>query len=67
VTAGATRPTWHGGVFTLRVDATGPNGAFPYTCCYLLRLWSYKRTIVDCDHNHAHGNASETSFTILIP
>jgi hypothetical protein len=68
VGAGATRPIWKGGVFTLSVDATGPNGAFPYTCCYLLRLEADKRTIVNCSYaNNGHANVSETSFTILIP
>jgi hypothetical protein len=67
VAAGATRPIWKGGVFTVSVDATGPNGAFPKTCCYLLRLVSYKRTIVNCSYAHdGHANASETSFTIVI-
>jgi hypothetical protein len=64
---GATSPIWNGGVLHLSVPATGPGGAFPYTCCYVLRLNAYKRTIVDCGYGRdGHANYSETSFTILV-
>ena len=63
-TQGAGRPTWNGGTFHLEMPATGPNGAFPVTCCYLLRLDAYKRNIVDC--NNLYRNISETTFTITV-
>ena len=65
--AGAVSPTWTGGVVRLTVKATGPGGAFPYTCCYQLELRGYKRTIVNCDHSlWGHANLSEYSFTIEV-
>jgi len=64
IAQGALRPTWKGGVMQLTMPATGPNGAFPVTCCYVLRLDAYKRTIVDC--NDLYRNTSETSFTITV-
>ena len=67
LTQGAASPKWTGGVLHLSLPATGPNGAFPETCCYQLRLNAYKRTIVDCTYaREAHANYSETSFTILV-
>jgi hypothetical protein len=65
--AGAVAPTWTGGVVRLKVKATGPGGAFPYTCCYQLELRGHKRTIVNCDHSlWGHTNLSEYSFTIVV-
>jgi hypothetical protein len=64
---GAASPGWTGGVLRLTVPATGPDGAFPETCCYVLRLNAFKRTIVDCYYGReGHANYSETSFTILV-
>lgn len=64
---GASAPVWRGGVIRLRVRATGPGGAFPYTCCYQLELRAHKRTIVNCDHSlWGHANLSEYSFTIVV-
>ncbi len=64
---GAAAPVWHGGVLRLRVRATGPGGAFPYTCCYQLELLAHKRTIVSCDHSlWGHANLSEYSMTIVV-
>lgn len=61
---GAGRPTWAGGVMRLTLTGTGLKTAFPYTCCYQLRLDAHKRTIVNC--NDTHRNTSETSFTIIV-
>lgn len=61
---GAIRPTWNGGTVHLEMPATGPQGAFPVTCCYVLRLDAYKRNIVDC--TNLYRNISETSFTITV-
>jgi hypothetical protein len=64
---GAVRPVWNGGAIRLEVPATGPGGAFPYTCCYGLKLNAYKRTIVDCGYSvFGHWNTSEYSFTIMV-
>lgn len=64
---GASAPIWHGGVMRLKVKATGPGGAFPYTCCYQLELRSHKRTIVDCDYSlWGHANYTEYSFTVVV-
>ena len=61
---GAVRPTWNGGVMRLTLSGANLQAAFPYTCCYQLRLDVYKRTLVNCAH--LHFNISETSFTILV-
>lgn len=61
---GATRPSWKCGTVRLTAPASGANGAFPKTCCYLLRLQANKRTIVNC--NDLYRNYSETSFTITV-
>jgi len=67
LTQGASSPTWRGGVLHLEMPATGPNGAFPETCCYLLKLNAYKRTIVSCGYGRdGHANSSEYSFTIVV-
>lgn len=65
------RPFWRGGVLRLVMPATDdpgnpliPQGAFPKTCCYQLRLDALKRTIVGC--NGLFGNTSEKSFTIIV-
>ena len=64
---GAASPTWQGGVLHLELPATGPGGAFPYTCCYLLKLNAFKRTIVDCSYSRdGQANSSEYSFTIIV-
>ena len=64
---GAGSPTWQGGVLHLEVPATGPGGAFPYTCCYLLKLNAFKRTIVNCSYSRdGQANSSEYSFTIIV-
>jgi hypothetical protein len=64
---GAAAPTWHGGAMRLKVKATGPGGAFPYTCCYQLELRSHKRTIVDCNYSDwSHTNYTEYSFNITV-
>ena len=64
---GASAPVWTGGVIRLTVKATGPGGAFPYTCCYQLELRAHKRTIVNCDQSlWGHVNLSEYSFTIVV-
>ena len=64
---GASAPVWTGGVIRLTVKATGPGGAFPYTCCYQLELRAHKRTIVNCDQSlWGHVNLSGSSFTIVV-
>ena len=64
---GATAPTWHGGALRLKVKATGPGGAFPYTCCYQLELRAHKRTIVSCDYSiWGHTNYTEYSFNVVV-
>lgn len=67
----AVRPSWQGGVIRLVMPATDdpanpgiPQGAFPITCCYQMRLDAYKRTIVGC--STVFYNTSETSFTITV-
>ncbi len=42
---GATRPTWTGGTFVVKLPVTV---AFPDRCCYLLRLEAVKRTLDSC-------------------
>ena len=51
---------WDGGVMKVSV----PGSAFPKTCCYLLDLRAYKRTIVSCSYDHAHYNVSQRSFMV---
>jgi hypothetical protein len=64
---GAAAPTWTGGAIRLKVKATGPGGAFPYTCCYQLQLRSHKRTIVNCDYSDwGHSNYTEYSFNVTV-
>ena len=65
---GATSPYWAGGAMRLRVNA---KAAFPYTCCYQLALYAYKRTIggggLGCDHSQWNQwNRTEYSFTITV-
>ena len=60
---GATSPHWAGGAVRLEVDAAA---AFPETCCYLLRLDAYKRTIASCNDNFPHRNRSEYSFMVTV-
>ena len=52
-------PNWAGGAMSLIVDA---QLAFPETCCYQLKLWARKRTIVNC--NSYFWNTSELSFMV---
>lgn len=59
----ATAPHWAGGAIRLEVDATA---VFEVTCCYLLRLRAYKRTIVNCNDNYPHHNVSEYSFMVTV-
>jgi hypothetical protein len=54
---------WAGGVMKVDIDAT----EFPITCCYLLQLVGWKRTIVDCNTQYVHHNTSERSFMIRRP
>src|SRR5262249_1444023 len=51
---------WSGGVMKVTV----PGSAFPRTCCYLLDLRAYKRTIVSCSLDHLHNNVSQRSFMV---
>jgi hypothetical protein len=60
---GATAPTWAGGAIRLEVDA---KMAFKKTCCYLLRLQAYKRTIYSCNDNYHDRNRSEYSFMVNV-
>jgi hypothetical protein len=59
----ATAPTWAGGAIRLEVDAAE---AFEETCCYLLRLRAFKRTIANCGDNYPHRNRSEYSFMVQV-
>ncbi len=56
-------PTWAGGALRLEVDA---NAAFEKSCCYLLRLRAFKRTIANCNDNYPHRNRSEYSFMVSV-
>ena len=60
---GAVSPIWTGGTFKLTIPA---HTAFPESCCYMLQLLAYKRTIVDCYEGYAFYNISERSFLIQI-
>ena len=65
---GATSPEWAGGAVRLTVNA---KAVFPYTCCYQLALYAYKRTIggggLGCDHSQWNQwNRTEYSFTITV-
>jgi len=51
---------WEGGVMKVTV----PGSAFPRTCCYLLDLRAYKRTIVSCSYDYVHNNVSQRSFMV---
>jgi hypothetical protein len=64
----ATSPEWAGGAVRLTVNA---KAVFPYTCCYQLALYAFKRTIggggLSCDHSKwNHWNRTEYSFTITV-
>ena len=64
----ATSPEWAGGAVRLKVNA---KAVFPYTCCYQLALYAYKRTIggggLGCDHSQWNQwNRTEYSFTITV-
>lgn len=58
---GAKRPNWRGGVLRYRALASE---CFPETCCYLLHLQAWKRTINTC--TTTHSNISEQTFTITV-
>jgi len=65
---GAVSPEWAGGAMRLSVNA---KAVFPYTCCYQLALYAYKRTIggggLSCDHSKWNQwNRTEYSFTITV-
>jgi hypothetical protein len=51
---------WEGGVMKVTVHGSD----FPRTCCYLLDLRAYKRTIVSCGYDHQHYNVSQRSFMV---
>jgi hypothetical protein len=64
----ATSPEWAGGAIRLKVNA---KAVFPYTCCYQLALYAFKRTIggggLSCDHSQWNQwNLTEWSFTITV-
>lgn len=56
---GASRPSWEGGEYTLRVKV---DEAFPKDCCYQLVLKARKRTIANCNKSWPHRNRSEYSI-----
>jgi hypothetical protein len=58
--SGATAPNWSAGVMKVSI----PGSAFPMTCCYLLDLRAYKRTIVSCFYRYDHANVSQRSFMV---
>lgn len=65
---GAASPYWAGGAVRLQVKA---KAVFPYTCCYQLALYTYKRTIggggYSCDGSKWNQwNRTEYSFTITV-
>ncbi len=65
---GAISPEWAGGSVRLIVNA---KAVFPYTCCYQLALYAFKRTIggggLGCDHSPWNQwNRTEYSFTITV-
>ena len=59
---GAVAPTWSGGTYRLTINDLA--AAFPVTCCYLLDLHAYKRTIVDCSGPYTHRNRSTYTLTV---
>jgi len=61
---GAVSPTWTGGTVTLTIPDL--KEAFPISCCYLLELYAYKRTVVSCNHDYVHYNASHYSLTVIV-
>ncbi len=62
---GATSPHWYGGTIRLSVKA---REAFPQTCCYMLKLYTYKRNIVSCHYSDSiYSNYSEYSFLVRVP
>ena len=71
---GASSPYWRGGSMRLTVKAkteAGKPGAFPYSCCYQLKLYAHKRPIggggAGCDHSYWNQwNLTEYSFTINV-
>lgn len=65
---GASSPYWAGGAVRLQVKA---KAVFPYTCCYQLALYTYKRVIggygLSCDGSKWNQwNRTEYSFTITV-
>lgn len=64
---GATAPHWYGGTYRLTVPVSE---AFPDPCCYQLRLYAWKRTIVGYKSNilfkcsSTHDNRTEYTIGI---
>ena len=59
---GAVSPHWAGGAMRLTVPA---HQAFPFTCCYQLRLIAHKRNVHNCNHSlWNYVNTSEYGFLI---
>jgi hypothetical protein len=61
---GPISPIWAGGAMRLHIPDL--RCVFPETCCYLLELSAYKRTIVNCDGNYPHRNVSTITFGVVI-
>ncbi len=62
---GATAPDWEGGTLTLQ---TTVGAIFPVTCCYELKLWAFKRNIINCYYGNGDSgyyNLTELSFTVF--
>ncbi|WP_137699683.1 carboxypeptidase-like regulatory domain-containing protein [Marimonas lutisalis] len=59
---GAAAPKWEGG--TMRLTITDGEKAFPEPCCYLLDLWAWKRTIVNCDEDYNYRNHSTMTLAV---
>ncbi len=60
----AVAPQWEGG--RMRLTVTNIREAFPVPCCYLLDLWAYKRTIVNCDEEFDDGHLNHSTLTFTV-
>ncbi|WP_322750477.1 MULTISPECIES: hypothetical protein [unclassified Frankia] len=58
----AVAPVWNGG--RMRLTIANLRDAFPQSCCYLLELRAWKRTIDSCDGSFSQGNYSVFTFTV---
>lgn len=69
VAAGAVRPTWNGG--PIRLTIADASRVFPYTCCYVIELRTWKRNIVNCHGPYGaddlvYSNQTHYTFTVTV-